>query len=647
MPSSAATLTVATITSPTSETVIATQSATFTASTTDLSATIQWQVSVNGGPFVADTTDSGNQTGTLTVANTTAAQSGNQYRAVFTNGISGVPSSAATLTVATITAPIDDTVTVGNSGGFTASCTDGTATIQWQVSVNGGPFVADTTDSGNQTGTLTVANTTINQDQNQYRAVFTNSLGSVASAAATLTVVAPAAPIVTQQPTDTTVNAGQTATFTAAASGAPAPTVQWQVSTDGGATFTNITGATSTTFSIVVVATNNGSEYRAVFTNSQGSATSSTAVLTVDFAPTVTHHPVSVTGATGQVATFTASATGNPLSVQWQVSTNGGATFTAIPGATSTKLSVTISAGENGYQYQAVFTNSLGTATSDNAVLTVIQAKTPVFHSLNHATFVAGTSTNFTVMTTGSPTAALSLIGKLPTGVTFIDNGNGTATLGGTPAIGTAGTHKVTIFAFNGKTASQTFTVSVNQAPVITVQPTSQTVMVGAAALFTASASALPAARVQWQMLAPGASKWKNVAGAVSTTLRVGASLLNNGYQFRAVFTNSLGSAISNIATLTVYKAPAVTSASHAIFRLGVFSSFTITTSASPVATLSVIGGLPNGLTLTINATNGQPNGTATISGIPDANTAGTYTLIIVADNALGDAIQTFTLTIK
>ncbi len=294
-----------------------------------------------------------------------------------------------------------------------------------------------------------------------------------------------------------------------------------------------------------------------------------------------------------------------------------------------------------------MFSNSLGTATSDSAVLTVIQAKAPVFHSLNHATFVAGTSTSFTITTIGSPTAALSVIGKLPAGVTFTDNGNGTATLSGMPATGTAGSYKVTIFAFNGKAANQTFTLSVNQAPVIAVQPVNQTVMSGAAALFTASASALPAAKVQWQVLTPGASTWKNVAGAVSTTLRVVGSLANNGNQYRAVFTNSLGSAVSNIATLTVYKAPTITSANHATFRLGVFSSFTITTSASPAATVSVIGGLPNGLSLTVNMTDGKPNGTATISGTPDTSAAGTYTLIIVADNALGDAIQTFTLTIK
>jgi hypothetical protein len=58
--------------------------------------------------------------------------------------------------------------------------------------------------------------------------------------------------------------------------------VQWQVSTDGGSTWSNISGATSTTFTLGTTTTSeNGYEYRAVFTNSLGSATTTVALLTV------------------------------------------------------------------------------------------------------------------------------------------------------------------------------------------------------------------------------------------------------------------------------------------------------------------------------------------------------------------------------
>ena len=64
----------------------------------------------------------------------------------------------------------------------------------------------------------------------QYRAVFSIGVGSDATTTvATLTVNY--APSITTQPTDQTINNGATATFTAAATSKPAPTVQWQVNT--------------------------------------------------------------------------------------------------------------------------------------------------------------------------------------------------------------------------------------------------------------------------------------------------------------------------------------------------------------------------------------------------------------------------------
>jgi hypothetical protein len=90
------------------------------------------------------------------------------------------------------------------------------------------------------------------------------------------------APTLTTQPFDQTVVAGHTVSFTAAASGTPTPTVQWQISTDGGATFTNLDGATAPTLSFVpTLVSDTGNLYRAVFTNAAGSATSDAVTLTV------------------------------------------------------------------------------------------------------------------------------------------------------------------------------------------------------------------------------------------------------------------------------------------------------------------------------------------------------------------------------
>jgi hypothetical protein len=92
-------------------------------------------------------------------------------------------------------------------------------------------------------------------------------------------------PTITMQPANQTVTAGQTAIFTAAATGSPTPTVQWQVSTDAGVTFSNVSGATSTTLSFTTALSQNGNRYHAVFTNSAGPATTTAATLTVNAAP--------------------------------------------------------------------------------------------------------------------------------------------------------------------------------------------------------------------------------------------------------------------------------------------------------------------------------------------------------------------------
>ncbi len=278
-----------------------------------------------------------------------------------------------------------------------------------------------------------------------------------------MTLTVDYAPILTAQPSNQTVGAGQTATFTATANANPVATVQWQVSTDGGSTFTDITGATSTTLSLAASAGDDGSEYQAVFTNSFGSATSSVATLTVDFAPSITSNPSSQTVTTGQTATFTATANAEPAAtVQWQMSTNGGQTFTDILGATSTTLSFTVSPVNDGSEYQAVFTNSIGTATTSAATLTV------------------------------------------------------------------------------------------NYAPSITSNPSNQSVTSGQTANFTASASAEPAATVQWQISTDGGQTFSDITGATSTTLSFTVSLADNGDEYQAIFTNSLGSATTSAATLTV-----------------------------------------------------------------------------------------------
>ncbi|HKM82700.1 MAG TPA: C1 family peptidase, partial [Candidatus Acidoferrum sp.] len=87
----------------------------------------------------------------------------------------------------------------------------------------------------------------------------------------------------------------------------------------------------------------------------------------------------------------------------------------------------------------------------------------PTITSASSAIFTVGTSGNFTVTTTGLPTPSITENGALPSGLNFVDHGDGTGALSGTPASGTAGAYTITIAASNGVSpnATQNFTVNV------------------------------------------------------------------------------------------------------------------------------------------------------------------------------------------
>jgi hypothetical protein len=132
--------------------------------------------------------------------------------------------------------------------------------------------------SGATSSTYTTPATTTADHDSQFRVIVTNSAGSATSSAATLTVsAAPAAPAITQQPTNKTVTVGQTATFSVTANGTAPLSYQWQKGT------TNIPGAASSSYTTPATTIgDNGSQFRVVVTNSVGSTTSNSATLTVN-----------------------------------------------------------------------------------------------------------------------------------------------------------------------------------------------------------------------------------------------------------------------------------------------------------------------------------------------------------------------------
>jgi alpha-tubulin suppressor-like RCC1 family protein len=354
------------------------QPATFTTTASGVpTPTAQWEVSTNGGATWSAI--EGATSGTLTIASAKESETGNQFRVVYRNGVApDATSKVATLTVhkapALTKQPLSITVEEGQNAVFEATASGSPApTVKWETSANGG--ASWTTVSGATSTKLTIAAVKSSMNGQQYRAAFKNTGGEATSEAATLTVQK--APAVTKQPVSVTVNEGQSATFEATASGFPAPTVQWEISTDAGETWSAVEGATSTQLTIASAsASEDGHRYRAVFTNTAGSATSQAATLTVKAPPVVTQQPAGVTIEAGENAVFEAAASGFPTpTVQWEISTNGGGTWSAVPGATTPQLTVEkATLAENGHEYRAVFSNPAGNATTSSAKLTVVNS---------------------------------------------------------------------------------------------------------------------------------------------------------------------------------------------------------------------------------------------------------------------------------
>jgi uncharacterized repeat protein (TIGR02543 family) len=129
-------------------------------------------------------------------------------------------------------------------------------------------------------------------------------------------------PTVTGQPSSQLTVSGGVATFSAATS-AVVYGVQWQVSSNGASTWSNVTGATGTSYNVVASSSTNDNRYRAVFTNASGSATSNAATL-VYLVGSTNWSGYADTGATFSavsgswtVPTVTCAPTGTSFASQW------------------------------------------------------------------------------------------------------------------------------------------------------------------------------------------------------------------------------------------------------------------------------------------------------------------------------------------
>lgn len=206
-------------------------------------------------------------------------------------------------------------------------------------------------------------------DAGTYRVLVTNASGTVVSNNAVVTTQSgQVAPTIQSPPISSTVLAGTNASFTVGASGTSPLSYQWQKSTDGGATYSNV-GADNATLSFVSAALADAGLYRVTVINSIGSMTSNAVTLTVNQAPVITTQPVAATIASGGSYTLSVAVNAAPSpTYQWKL--NG----MNISGATSAGYAITGATGAKAGYYSCVVTNTIGSVTTIPVYVGVLSA---------------------------------------------------------------------------------------------------------------------------------------------------------------------------------------------------------------------------------------------------------------------------------
>ena len=205
--------------------------------------------------------------------------------------------------------------------------------------------------------------------------------------------VVTAPPSITTQPQSLTVAVGTTTNFFVGATGDAPLNYFWSFNTN------TPVGGNSNSLALINIQTTNAGSYRVIITNSAGVVTSSVATLTVLVPPSITANPTNLTVATGANPVFNVNATGSAtLLYQWYLDD----TNTPLAGATNATLTLSSVDAADAGNYFVVVANSVGSATSSAATLTVLGPPVIGSQPASQAVTVSN-NVSFSVVVDGPP----------------------------------------------------------------------------------------------------------------------------------------------------------------------------------------------------------------------------------------------------
>ncbi|MFT4284755.1 MAG: HtaA domain-containing protein [Protaetiibacter sp.] len=392
----------------------------------------------------------------------------------------------------------------------------------------------------------------------EFRAVFTNIAGRIATEAAVLTILA--APTISSHPLTKAVRPGGDATFQVLASGNPEPSIEWQQHVDdewvavAGPAFETDGG------NLTVRGAQTSAQFRAKVSNSQGTVYSTVASLTVELPQG--GEDGSITGLPNSIGARTTVAPAVELSAGETVRVSGSGFLRGSNEAGAYVL----------FGYVAKFPSADG----------ALGAGYDYIPGQDKQRFVAWPESE----TAGSANGAFAADGSFAVdGLAVASSFTGASGAAVNCLDNSVQCGVITIGAHGGRDANlETFTPVyfegqspdvAKRAPVISSSPVSASVTEGQDAVFSAGATGWPIPAVQWQSRLADAGGWVDIPGATAASYRVAEATLGaSGTRYRAVFTNSEGSATTEAATLTVTRALAPTATQAGSLTWGVKASF-------------------------------------------------------------------------